>query len=139
MSKFVLKNRPKKPQAPTHVTYPVGNWISLSHFLECVEKFKNEWPDMNPAHIGVEAEHDDYEGARIYLEAPPASFGNYEEKIDKYRVEYKAYKAWQIKHKKEILKAKEEQKIKAAKHKLERTKDRLTKEMEEVDAKLEKA
>ncbi len=139
MSKFVLKNRPKKPAAPSYVTHAVGNDISLEYFLKSIDKFKDENPGMNPSHITVETEHDDYSGTTILLTSPATSFTSYKQRIREYRWDLKAYQTWQSKNKKQIETAKAQEKKDRAQRKMERTKERLTKELVLIDARLEKA
>jgi hypothetical protein len=56
-----------------------------------------------------------------------------------YEKEMKAYKIWQATNADEIIAFKEAEKKRIAKAKLQRTKDRLAKEMAAVEAKLEKS
>ena len=138
MAKFKMKNRPKKPTDPQHVTFEVGNYVTLEYMLGCVEKFKIENPDHNPRDIMIEAESCSYEGTRIFLTALPPSQKEYKLKHLAYKIELKAYTVWQQKHKKEIEKAKAVKKKKTATRKLERIKIRLEKETTEVNHKLAK-
>ncbi len=138
MSKFVMKNRPKKPTEPTHVNYEVGNYVSVGYMLECIEKFKIENPDHTPRDMTVEAESCTYEGTRMFLTGPPPSQKDYEAKHLTYKIELKAYQMWQKKHKKEIEKHKAAKKKATAKRKLENTMVRLNKELEAVESKLAK-
>ncbi len=139
MAKFKMKNRPKKPTPPEHVSFEVGNYVTVGWMLECIEKFKIEHPDRTPREMMVETESCDYEGTRMFLTAPPQSQTTYEAMLMTYKVELKAYQMWQQKHKKEIEKAKAVKKKETVKRKLERTKERLEKEMTEVNHKLAKA
>jgi hypothetical protein len=134
--KFKMQNRPRKPSAPAHTEYDVGNYVSLTYFLECVDAFKTANPKVNPGCIMVETEHDDYSGTRISLQAPPESYASYEQAIKDYKVELKAYTMWQKKFKPQIAKAKAAKKKATAKRKLERTMERLNKELEAVEGKL---
>ena len=138
MAKFKTKNRPKKPTEPEHVSFEVGNYVTVGYLLECIEKFKIENPDHTPRDMMMEAESCSYEETRMFLTAPPPSQKEYELKHLAYKIKLKAYKVWQQKHKKEIEKAKAVKKKETAVHKLERTKTRLEKEMTEVNHKLAK-
>ncbi|KKL23674.1 hypothetical protein LCGC14_2422990, partial [marine sediment metagenome] len=136
MAKFKMKNRPKKPTDPQHVSFEVGNYVTVGYMLECIEKFKTEHPDRTPREMMVEGESCEYEGTRMFLTAPPQSQTTYAGMLQLYKVELKAYQMWQQKHKREIEKAKVVKKKETAMRKLERTKLRLEKEMTEVNHKL---
>ena len=100
MSKFVMKNRPKKPTEPRHVNYEMGNYLSLEYMQECIDAFKKENPEVDSKDITIEAKENEYNSAVIYLTAPPESRTLYDAKLQTYRIELKAYKVWQEKHKK---------------------------------------
>jgi hypothetical protein len=139
MSKFVMKKRPKKPTKPRTISYEVGNYVTLGYMKECIEKFKTENPDRSEREIMLNIEETYWGGFTICLEAPPESQRGYEAKLEEYKIQLKEYKVWQEAHPEQITKYRENQKKKAAKTKLERTKERLAKEMAAVEAKLEKA
>ncbi len=139
MSKFVMKNRPKKPTEPRSVQYEVGNLVSLGYLNECVEKFKTENPGLIESGISLEVEQNWFEGWYIFLTAPPESYNIYEKKLMAYKVELKAYQMWQKKHKTQIVKAKATEKKATAKRKLMRTMERLNKELEATESKLAKS
>jgi hypothetical protein len=138
MSKFVMKNRPKKPTEPRTIYFEVGDYVTLGYFTECVEKFKAENPDRSPKQIMLSVE-EGYEGYVLQLEATPQSQMDYEATLQTYKVELQAYESWRVKHKKEIEKWKAAGKKVIAKRKLEKRMVRLAKELEEVEAKLVKA
>ena len=138
MSKFVMKQRPKKPTEPRTVRYEVGNYVTLGYMQECIEKFKTENPDRSEREIMLNVEETYWHGGfSIYLEAPPQSQRDYEAKLEAYKIELKQYKGWQQAHTEQITKYRENKKKRAAKTKLQRTKERLEKEMAAVEAKLE--
>ena len=139
MSKFKMRDRPKKPARPEHVSYEVGNFVTVGYMLECIEKFKIENPGRTDRELMVDAEENGYTGSCMFLTAPPQSQTAYEIDIQLYRVELKSYKAWQMQYKTQIKKHKAAEKKATAKRKLERTKVKLLKEMEAVAIKLEKA
>ena len=136
MATFKMRNRPKKPTEPEHVSFEVGNYVTVGYMLECIEKFKTENPDRTPRDMMVEGESCEYEGTRVFLTAPPQSQTSYEATLMTYKVELKAYQMWQQKHKKEIEKAKVVKKKETAARKLERTQVRLKKELEEVEKRI---
>ena len=86
----------------------------------------------------MEAEYDSYNGTRIFLTVPPPSQKDYEKKHLAYKINLKAYKAWQGANKTQIDKHKVAEKKARAKRKLRRSMERLTKELEGVEAKLAK-
>lgn len=139
MSKFVMKNRPKKPTEPWHVSFEIGNYVTLGRVLECIEKFKEENPNCIDREIMLEAEYTNYDGVVMLITAPPTSQCIYEANLQKYKVELNAYQIWQKKHKKEIEKHKAAEKKATAKRKLENTMVRLAKELEDTETKLRKA
>ena len=96
MAKFKKRNRPKKPTEPQHVSYKVGNYVTVGYLLECIEKFKAENPDPTDREMMVEAEHCDYTGSTMFLTAPAPSWTAYEASLQTYKIELKAYKAWQV-------------------------------------------
>lgn len=138
MSKFVMKTRPKKPTQPTSVQYEVGECVSLAYLNECVEKFKTENPGLIKSSINVEVEENWSEGWYIFLTAPPESYNIYLTKLNQYNITLKEYKEWQKKNKKSIETHKARNKTATAKRKLERTRERLMKEMKGVESKLAK-
>ena len=138
MSKFVIKNRPKKPAEPQYVNYNVGNYVTVGYVLECIEKFKAENPDLTTRELTLEARDDDYLGSHMFLTAPPQSHKNYEIKMETYKTELRAYKAWQGQYKTQIEKHKAAEKKATAKRKLLRRMESLTKELEGVESKLAK-
>ncbi|KKN92322.1 hypothetical protein LCGC14_0208130 [marine sediment metagenome] len=139
MSSFKMRNRPKKPTKPTEVDVGLGeDCISLPKLLVAVEKFKNENPEVDSKDIKIEVDYRCYSGSEFCLTAPPQSREIYEEKLQEYKIEYKSYKAWQVKYKKEITKHNVAKKKATAKTKLQRTQTRLNKELIAVKAKLEK-
>jgi hypothetical protein len=73
------------------------------------------------------------------LMAAGKSHTQYEREMVQYQKEMKAYKLWQIERADDIIAFKEAEKKRVAKAKLNRTKERLAKEMAAVEAKLEKA
>lgn len=139
MSNFKMRNQPKRPAAPQHIDMEVGNYFTLSYMSESIEKFKSENPGVDPKDIMIEAEDNGYDGTTIILTSPPQSKEIYDKKIQEYKIERKAYDAWRVKYKKEIGKYKAAKKKLVAKRKLERSKERLTKELAAVEGKLEKA
>ena len=140
MSKFVMKNRPKKPSEPRTITMEVGNYTTLGYFLECVEKFKTENPDRSEREIMLSIEDTDWgDRETITLNVGPEGQKEYEAKKEKYLLDFGIYRTWMHTHKKEIAKWKAAEKNRVAKRKLVRTQDRLTKELAGVKAKLEKA
>ena len=138
MVKFKMKNRPKKPTKPREVNYKVGNYVTVEYLLECIEKFKAENPDPTDREMMVEAEHCDYTKSTMFLTAPAPSWTAYEASLQTYKIELKAYKAWQAQNKKAIEKTKVVKKKQIAKRKLLRRMERLTKELEETKYKLAK-
>lgn len=139
MTKFKMRNRPKKPAEPRHVDMEVGNYVTLSYLMESVEKFKVENPEVDSKDITVESMYDDCGGISIYLTAPLQSREIYDKKIQEYKIELEVYESWRVKYKKEIEKHKAATKKLIAKRKLERLKERLNKELAAAEAKLEKA
>ena len=138
MAKFKMMSRPKKPTEPIHISYELGNYMSIGYVLECIEKFKIENPDHTPIDMQMEAEYDSYDGTRIYLTSPPPSQKDYEKKHLAYKIELKAYQMWQKKNKKDIEKAKAVKKKETAERKLKLTIERLEKDMSTAKAKLAK-
>jgi uncharacterized protein YdiU (UPF0061 family) len=136
MSKFKMRNRPKKPSEPSRVTFEVGDWVSVGYMLECIEKFQAENPGSTTREMMVETEQRDYHEMVIVLTAPAQSQQDYEADLQSYKIDHKAYKAWQEKHKVEIAKAKVVAKEKRAQTKLETTRARLLAELEKVENKL---
>ncbi len=63
MAEFKMRNRPKKPTAPKHITFEVGDDVTFGYMLECIEKFKSENPDRNPRDMMVEVD----ENYNLYL------------------------------------------------------------------------
>lgn len=139
MSKFIMKNRPKKPSEPQSVHIEVGDRVSLGYLNECVERFKVENPGLIEEGIHLELMENWYEGYSIFLTAPPESYNTYHTKLNLYKAEMRAYKAWQKKNKNNIEKCKAMKKKATAKRKLENTMVRLTKELEDAETKLKKA
>ena len=139
MSKFEMKSRPKKPTEPQHINYKVGNYVTVGYMLECIEKFKTENPDHTPRDMMVEAYDDSYDGTYMVLTGPPPSQSDYVKKHLAYKIELKAYQMWQKANKPQIDKHKAVKKKATAKRKLLHSMERLTKELETVEAKLAKS
>jgi hypothetical protein len=105
-------------------------------FNEQVEAFMKKHTHLTLADISIEFDSHAYE---ITLEAAGKSHTQYEKEMRQYKKEMKAYKLWQIEKADEIIVWKEAEKKRIAKAKLQRTQDRLNKELAAVEAKLEKA
>jgi hypothetical protein len=101
-----------------------------------VESFMKEHIHLTMADISLEFDPHEYE---IILEAAGKSHKQYMEETEQYKKEMKAYRIWQATKADEITAYKEGEKKRIAKAKLNRTKERLTKEIAAVEAKLEKA
>ncbi len=139
MGSFKMRNRPKKPAEPMHVSMNIGNCVALDYLLGKIEVFKAKYPDVDPADIMIEAESNDYYGSQIELNAPPEAQSIYDKKLEAYRAEFRVYEEWRKKHKNQIEKHQAEKKKATAKTKLEQTQTMLNKKLAEVKAKLEKA
>ncbi len=139
MSKFKMRNRPKRPAKPSHVNMEIGNYFTLGYLLESIDRFKEENPEVDSKDIKIESEDNGYDGVVVFLTAPPQAAEIYDAKLDTYKIELKVYEAWRVKNKKEITKHKAAQKKLTAKRKLERSKERLAKELATVEAKLKGA
>jgi hypothetical protein len=101
-----------------------------------VEKFMKEHTHLSLCDISLEFDPHEYE---IILEAAGKSHTQYEKEMVQYKKEMKAYKLWQIERADDIIAFKEAEKKRIAKAKLQRTQDRLNKELAAVEAKLERA
>jgi hypothetical protein len=88
--------------------------------------------------ISLEWDYDD-SYVNMQLSAAGKSHAQYMQEMATYEKEMKAYKIWQATNADEIIAFKEAEKKRIAKAKLQRTKDRLAKEMAAVEAKLEKS
>jgi hypothetical protein len=108
----------------------------LPDLKEEVEEFLKEHTHLTMADVSLEFDPHEYE---ITLEASGKSHTQYMEEMEQYKKEVKAYKIWQATKADEITAYKEAEKKRIAKAKLNRTKERLHKEMVAVEAKLRKA
>lgn len=136
MSEFKLRKRPKRPKPPEAILHEIGNYVSLTDFLTNVSQFKKLYPHIEEEVISIEAVDDYYSGYKVILSASPTSLSAYREQFNEYKKELKLYQAWQKRHTKEIKQAKEDEATLRKRRKLERTKERLAKELVAVEAKL---
>jgi multidrug resistance efflux pump len=108
----------------------------LPDFNREVEAFMKEHTHLKLGDISIEFDPHEYE---VSLEAAGKSHTQYMKEIAEYQKDLKAYRIWQATNADEIIAFKEAEKKRIAKAKLQRTKDRLAKEMAAVEAKLEKS
>jgi hypothetical protein len=110
--------------------------MSMTDFNQELERFMKENTHLLLEHISIEFDPHEYE---IQLEAAGKPHTQYMQEMAQYKEEMRAYKIWQATSVDEITAYKESEKKRIAKAKLNRTKERLHKEMAAVEAKLEKA
>jgi multidrug resistance efflux pump len=108
----------------------------MRDFSHELEEFMKEHTHLTVADVSLEFDPHEYE---ITLEAAGKSHAQYEKEMVQYKKEMKAYKLWQIERADDIIAFKEAEKKRIAKAKLQRTQDRLNKELAAVEAKLERA
>jgi hypothetical protein len=136
MGKFMWMTRPNKPSQDGQLTRDLWCCISITDFNLEVEKFMKEHTHVRLCDISIEFDPYEYE---VTLEAAGKSHIQYEKEMVQYKKEMKAYKLWQLERADDIIAFKEAEKKRIAKAKLNRTKERLAKEIAAVEAKLEKA
>jgi hypothetical protein len=128
--------RPKKPSEDGQLTRDLWNCISMRDFSHELEEFMKEHTHLTVADVSLEFDPHEYE---ITLEAAGKTHIQYNKEMVQYKKEMKAYKLWQIERADDIIAFKEAEKKRIAKAKLQRTQDRLNKELAAVEAKLERA
>jgi len=138
MSKFMWMTRPKKPSQDGSLDRQLYNGMSIKELNEEVESFMKMHTHIDLNDISLEWDYDD-SYVTMQLSAAGKSHAQYMQEIAKYKKEMKAYRIWQATNADEIVAFKEAEKKRIAKGKLQRTQERLKKEMAAVEAKLEKA
>jgi hypothetical protein len=112
------------------------NCIALDDLTREVEAFMKEHTHLTADDVSIEFDPHEYE---ISLEAAGKSHVQYMQEMEQYKEDMRSYKIWQATKADEITAYKESEKKRIAKAKLQRTQERLKKEMAAVEAKLEKA
>ena len=133
MSKpFVWMNRPKKPSEDGRLSRDLWNCMSVVEFNEQVALFMKEHAHLKLEHISIEFDNENYEYS---LEAAGKSHAQYMKEMAQYKRDMKKYNDWRADNREAIIAFKESEKRRIAKAKLQRTTDRLKKELAAIEAK----
>ena len=128
-----MKPRPKKPEQPKWVCYQLGDSsVTLTELQSHIAKLLKQFPQVKQEDLVV-CGHD-YE---MTIDFKSGDMEQYNKDLEKYKAEYKAWKKWREDHAAEVDVATKERKRKAAQAKLEKTKTRLRKQIDEIQKKLE--
>lgn len=139
LATFEMRNRPRKPREPKPIYEELGCSISVLDLEKKIEDLKTKYPDVSADTFQLCVDYGwDGELGVIQIHVPPASWSVYEANMEKYRDDLKDYNAWRKKHKRQIDDWKAKEKKATAKRKLERTQERLQKELADVENKLNK-
>ena len=135
MSNFEMMTRPKKPMFNGSLERDLWNGMTLQELIREAEAFRDQYPHLTPKDILLEFY---YDGDTVCLTAQGKTQAQYTKELKAYDKKLKVYNKWRTENAAAILNYKAEEKKRIAQAKLERTKDRLNKELAAVEAKLVK-
>jgi hypothetical protein len=126
-----MRRRPSKPAEPQEIDLTIGDSLSFSEMRRAMQAFEKAYPEGK---LMIEALEGCSHYATIIFRAPAASYERYVRQLEDYQEELVDYKKWQQSNKHSITKWKAEEKRQVAARKLDKTKARLLKELETVNA-----
>ena len=136
MSDFKMRLRPKKPTKPGPIQLKIGDWVNLEQFDERLEEFRQKYPFVAKKDIHLIVEEADYHNYHIFLYCDGAEQDDYGKRLAVYKAANLEYREWQKKYKRQIEQHRIEQKEKSRVTKLQKSLERLRKEIAEAEAKL---
>ena len=137
MSKFVMRDRPKKPSQDGILSTPLFCSLTIDELIYEVNLFVKKYPHLTTADITIEYEYDnDYGG--LSLQAAGKPFEMRQKETEHYQRAMKEYNLWRATNVDEIAAWKKSEKKRIAHDKLLRAKARAEKELTEIQLKLGK-